>query len=59
MPAVHDDLDYFDVVASGLRHSCSSFSSSFRLLKGLRPGAGNAGSIFSWVPSQNTWVWAR
>ena len=24
------------------------------LLKGLRPGAGNAGSTFSWVPSQNT-----
>ena len=24
------------------------------LFKGLRPGAGNAGSIFSWVPSQNT-----
>ena len=23
-------------------------------LKGLRPGAGNAGSIFSWVPSENT-----
>ena len=24
------------------------------LFKGLRPGAGNAGSIFCWVPSQNT-----
>ena len=24
-----------------------------RLFKGLRPGAGNAGSALSWVPSQN------
>ena len=24
------------------------------LFKGLRPGAGNAGSTFSWVASQNT-----
>ena len=28
--------------------------SALFLIKGLHPGAGNAGSMFSWVPSQNT-----
>ena len=29
-------------------------ATSIITIKGPRPGAGNAGSIFSWVPSQNT-----